>query len=321
MKRLIRTAAIAETTRAWFRRLLARNGIDARRCIAYTFWFDRVTVGLGLAKADMDQVVLVTRVHGADLYLDRHDPPYLPGRRATLRSLDRLFAASTHALDYVKEEYPWFGRAEVARLGVHATGFASRASDGDRFVVASCSGIVSVKRLDRVVTGLAELARQRPAIAFDWHHFGDGPSRVEVEALAGRTLPENARPHFHGHKPVDFILAFYREQPVDLFMNTSDSEGGAPVAIMEAISSGIPVIATSVGGNPDIVSSENGLLVSADPTPAQLAQAIGTILDRPDRGAELRAGSLRTWKRSFDASRNYEAFADRLVELRAAVAS
>jgi glycosyltransferase involved in cell wall biosynthesis len=224
-------------------------------------------------------------------------------------------------MDYVKRQYPWFGRVEVARLGVHAAGFASKASQDDRFVVASCSGIVPVKRLDRMITGLAELARQRPAIAFDWHHFGDGPSRIDVEALALRTLPENVGAHFHGHMPVDAILAFYREQPVDLFMNTSDSEGGAPVAIMEAISCGIPIVATSVGGNPDIASSENGLLVSADPTPAELARAIGTIIDRPDHGAELRAGSLRTWKRSFDASRNYEEFADRLVELHAAVGS
>jgi len=47
--------------------------------------------------------------------------------------------------------------------------------------------------------------------------------------------------------PHNDVLNYYASNPVDVFINTSSSEG-LPVSIMEAMSFGIPVIATNVGG-------------------------------------------------------------------------
>ncbi len=58
-----------------------------------------------------------------------------------------------------------------------------------------------------------------------------------------------------GYGSIDDLMLFFKENSVDLFINASITEG-TPVSIMEAISCGIPIIATDVGGNPEIVSEK-----------------------------------------------------------------
>ena len=110
-------------------------------------------------------------------------------------------------------------------------------------------------------------------------------------------------------------MLFYRNNPVDLFANVSESEG-TPVSIMEAISCGMPVLATAVGGNPEIVSEQNGKLLSPNPTPDEIAASIFSILDNPDLAAEKRTGSRRVWHEKYNADSNFQAFADRLKLIR-----
>ena len=85
-----------------------------------------------------------------------------------------------------------------------------------------------------------------------------------------------------------------------MFLNASVSEG-TPVSVMEAISCGIPVIATAVGGNPEIVSEVNGLVVSPDPTPGEIAAAMIGLIDAPEAAAAKRQGSRRVWESRYNA--------------------
>ena len=82
-----------------------------------------------------------------------------------------------------------------------------------------------------------------------------------------KLFPQNAEGYLDGYVPIEQIMNYYRENPVDVIVNVSESEGGSPVSIMEALSCGIPAIATAVGGNPEIVSEQNGILLSANPSP------------------------------------------------------
>jgi glycosyltransferase involved in cell wall biosynthesis len=111
------------------------------------------------------------------------------------------------------------------------------------------------------------------------------------------------------------ILQHYKDHPVDVFVNVSSTEGGAPVAIQEAMSCGIPVIATSVGGNPEVVSGRNGILLDADPTPEQIATALLRIWDNPSLAAEMRKESRRIWQTGYNAEVNFRAFAERLKSI------
>jgi len=317
VKRLAIAAGRAEATRRWLDRFLASRAVSASRIVAFTFWFDHVTLGLALARSRHPDLVLATRVNGSDLYRERHRPPYLPGQRAALRSIDLLFAASEHANGYVRDRYPGFDRSVVARLGVGDPGFVSRPSDPGRLVIVSCSSLVPVKRVPLLARGLRSLAERQPETRFEWHHFGDGPARPEVEH-AVRSFPVNASAVLHGHTSNSEIISFYRDEAVDLFVNASSSEGGAPVAVVEAASVGIPILATRVGGNPEIVSGRNGALLSADPTEDELADGVFRLFADPSAVAAKRAESRRIWHEGFRADVNARTFARRLSDIRGA---
>ncbi|MEO6468369.1 MAG: glycosyltransferase [Acidimicrobiia bacterium] len=71
----------------------------------------------------------------------------------------------------------------------------------------------------------------------------------------------------------------------DGFVLASNNEG-LPVALMEALALGLPVVATAVGGVPEAIDASNGILVPAR-DPAALADAIHTLVADPDRRARL----------------------------------
>ena len=65
----------------------------------------------------------------------------------------------------------------------------------------------------------------------------------------------------------------------DVFVLSSRTEG-TPIALFEAMAAGIPVVASAVGGVPDVVSSREALLVNPE-DPAALAAAITETLENP----------------------------------------
>jgi glycosyltransferase involved in cell wall biosynthesis len=139
--------------------------------------------------------------------------------------------------------------------------------------------------------------------------------RESWQQRANEILPPNATAHFPGYTNQLDLYDFYCGNPMDVFVNTSLSEG-TPVSIMEAVSCGIPVIATAVGGNTEIVTSQNGILLGAHPRPDDMAQALFWFIDHPAEARAKRTASQVMWKERYNARRNFEAFAERLIELR-----
>jgi len=82
---------------------------------------------------------------------------------------------------------------------------------------------------------------------------------------------------------------------------------------MEAQSCGIPVVATAVGGNPEIVTVDNGLLLSPTPTPEEIASAIEAFLNNLDWRRKKGIASRKNWERRFSASKNLTVFASWLA--------
>jgi glycosyltransferase involved in cell wall biosynthesis len=109
---------------------------------------------------------------------------------------------------------------------------------------------------------------------------GDGPERTRLRDLVARLGLE--RVQFIGHQPD--VWPYY--QAADVVALPSDSEG-SPIALLEAMAAGKPVVATRVGGVPEIVEhGRNGLLVPPR-NPDALAAALAGVLDEPLRAAAL----------------------------------
>ena len=110
---------------------------------------------------------------------------------------------------------------------------------------------------------------------------GDGALRASLEAQAA-ALGIGGRVHFLGDRSdVRQLL-----QGFDLFVLSSLSEGYS-MALLEACASGLPVIATDVGGNHEIVvDGRNGLLVAPGREDV-LSEAMTTLLCAPERSAQM----------------------------------
>jgi glycosyltransferase involved in cell wall biosynthesis len=121
---------------------------------------------------------------------------------------------------------------------------------------------------------------------------GDGGCRTQLE-VAAREQGVEQRAHFLGtRQDVPALLAAF-----DVAAMSSDFEG-SPLFALECLASGTPLVATRVGGLPDIVEDGvSGLLVPPR-DPAAMAQAIGSLLsdpglaDRIGEGAVVRAGEF-----------------------------
>ena len=311
----------AHLTRQWVEGWLDKNYIDLSQCIFYTYWFDQGAMGIGLAKRIHPDLKLVSRTHGYDLYEERYSPPYWPGRPASLEVVDALFADSDAGVDYLNKRYPAFSsRFETAFLGVMDPGFITEPSSDGVLRIVSCSIIRPVKRVDLLLEGIANAARQRPDQKIEWHHFGNGESegaRENLQKYADALFPANARAFFPGYSTQQALMDFYHSTPVDVFFNVSVSEG-TPVSSMEAASCGIPLVATGVGGNCEIVTDRNGLLLSPNPSPEEIADAIFKFVDAPQWAVSKRKGSRALWYEKYNAYENFRAFIRRLEAIREA---
>jgi L-malate glycosyltransferase len=138
---------------------------------------------------------------------------------------------------------------------------------------------------------------------------GDGPVRRSIEAFA-RELDLEDKVRFVGlQEDVRPFLA-----AMDVFLMTSEFEG-LPVALLEALAMGVPVVATSVGGVPDVVQQgETGLLAPMGRT-GELSHAVISLLTDPD----LRESMGRRGRSLVEKSFSLAAMQRRTEELYAAV--
>jgi glycosyltransferase involved in cell wall biosynthesis len=119
---------------------------------------------------------------------------------------------------------------------------------------------------------LEALARQRRELALDL--VGDGPQRAEYEALARRAGLAD-RVVFHGSQPKSVVASLM--QSADFLVLPSLGETFS-VVVVEAMACGLPVLATRVGGVPELVDERSGMLVEPGSIEA-LSAGIGHMLD------------------------------------------
>lgn len=297
---------------ALFRYLKRRYSADY---VFYSYWFNGAVFASFLYDRKVHNISYVARAHGSDLYLEPNSG-YLPLRRVVLGGITKLFPVSQNGYDYLQNHYRVNeDRIAVARLGTRDYGMIARMSeDQNSFHLVSCAHLTAVKRVDLTVRALAEVARKNMAITFVWTHIGDGPEYQAVKTLAQELLPDNVRANFPGGLPNSEVLAFYRDNVVDLFINTSRSEG-IPVTFMEAMSCAIPVLALDVGGVSEIVNDTNGILLDKKADEKMIAKALHSLVNDKHRLAVRKKHARQSWETYYNADSNYTAFAKALSRL------
>ena len=142
------------------------------------------------------------------------------------------------------------------------------------------------KALDVLVRAAAELLPEHPGLRV--LIAGEGPERERLESLAAELGVAEAVTLLGLRSDVPDVLA-----ALDVAVVSSSFEG-TPLAVLEYMDAGLPVVSTRVGGVPDLIDDgEHGLLVEPG-DPAALASAIGALLRDPERARRMgRAGRER----------------------------
>ena len=255
--------------------------------------------------AGTSRPVVVRTVHHVD---DFTSPSLIDCQRRAILEPDRILVVSEHWRDLLHREYGT--EAQVVHNGVDAARFQDvdpgqakelrqRAGAVDRPLILSVGGIEPRKGSDTLVQAIAALnkAGRDPVLAVvGGHSFQDyRPYRDRVLAsLPGLGLHLDDDVVLVGTVPDAELPAWYAAADVLAFPSTKEGWG---LAVLEAMSAGLPVVASDLPVFREyLTSGRDALLVPVDDAPA-LAAALTSVLDDPNLAASLREAALATAQR------------------------
>lgn len=244
---------------------------------------------------------LVLSFHGADL------PPDNRALRMALPFYMRAADAVTTVSDDLREEALQFGpdsSVEVIPNGVDLEYWRpdtdqSTETSREAGLIVAAGRLSEVKGFDLLIDAFAnaDIPDTRLVIA------GDGPEHERLAALA-ESLGIGDRVEFKGSIDRRSLRSLLRN--ASLYVLPSRSEG-LPLALLEAMACGTPVVATDVGAVSDVVRPECGRVVEPDNADA-IAASLRAMLSDPDR-REAAGAACRDRARGFDARASYAAYA------------
>lgn len=241
----------------------------------------------------------------------RHGPSHGASRRGKelfrwcVRAVDTVACVSEHTCRLAIAEgaspfavVPILNGIDASRFGFHGP-----ASDGPIVTVARLS---HEKGIDLLIHAMKLLSNDWPAVQLEI--AGDGPERSALQALV-RSLGLGETVQFLGNES-DVAAVLNRSR---LFVLPSRVEG-MPLTILEAMASGLPVVATSVGGNAEIVQhQQTGVLVQEN-SPAAIAHAIRYLLADPRTAKEMGKRGRQRVVNFFDIRRTAKLYEQHYVK-------
>ena len=282
---------------------------------AYSYWANDMSVTLSRMKKQYPHVKMISRAHGWDVYFEANLAQYLPFRQTIFEQLDKVYFISNKGISYYQNYFPKLkNKMEISRLGVaKQIGLNDLAIEQKKeFTIVSCSHVLRIKRVHLIAEALAEITE----FSVHWIHFGDGALFENLKQKTEELLShkENIRYEFPGNESNETVLHYFRNTSVDAILNVSSTEG-VPVSIMEAMSFGVPAIATNVGGTSEIVEDgENGFLLPADPTAQEIAERLKTLFQMTKEDKHrLHGNAYKTWETKYCSDVNYTDFLKRIL--------
>lgn len=281
---------------------------DPARVLIYAYWTHDWATILGLLREGHPELDFISRAHGFDIHEEQNMHGWIPFRDLQLKHVRRIYCASRTGMEHLQRRHPQAaGRFVLARLGTTDHGPGPFDPTGP-LRVASCSFIIKRKRVDLLVKALS-LVR----VPVSWTHFGGGEEEAGVREAASR-LPRHVQVEFKGMMQNADIMAWYRSNPVDVFVHLSRLEGGVAVAAQEAASFGIPLIAADSGGVRELIGERTGVLLGRDPSATEVAACLDAFRSGPMATAAFRQGVRQAWSEGFSADKVFSAFVDQVLK-------
>ncbi|OFY18585.1 MAG: hypothetical protein A2W98_04965 [Bacteroidetes bacterium GWF2_33_38] len=300
-------------------KIIVDEKLSDKETVFYSYWHDYKALSLALLKKYNNNLYCISRAHGWDVFMDRQNPPYLSLKKFVLKTLDKtLCIANVGQREFLKilglEKSEKIGLSRLGKQNLRKLKIEGNKSE---VLFCSCSILIPLKRVNLIIDILSELNVNNVR----WVHFGEIDFPNEVFEKYKNKLYDYAKMkishidfQFKGNVNNNEILDFYSENYVDLFINVSESEG-IPVSIMEALSAGIPILATNVGGTNEIVNSDNGFLIEKDFNAKNIARIIERYLKSSDENKiKFRQNAYQFWKENYNAEKNYTKFVENILK-------
>jgi len=279
--------------------------IDSEAVIL-TFWCDIWAIALGILKIKQPLRKVFSRAHGRDLYEERLPSiiKAIPFRPFVMKMLDGIFPISKDGSRYLTQKYPAFA-AKIKTNYLGCPDFKLCEQPPAIFTILSIATIRHVKQIHRI----AEIVRDFPA-PIHWVHIGGEANRIKDETIAYTEAVVNDIKK-QVHKKVSMlgaILPTNLEQTVHQYhphvlVNASEYEG-LPVSVMEALSFGIPVIATDVGGTNELIEDEYGQILKSNFSNEELQSLLIQIKNAWNTG--MRDAAKTYWQQKLGLESNRE---------------
>lgn len=294
------------------------NSVAPKDIYIYSYWMLENAVASGLVKIKYPNIKVISRAHSSDIYFERHELNYIPFSDKVYSLLDAIYFISEMGKNYFIKAHnlPHQNKLHVARLGANEAITIPQDIPHEGIYLISLAWILPLKRIELIVDTLQKITD----IKIHWVHIGSYyPERFEsLKKYTENKLSinKNITYELKGDMKNEDISNFLSKEFFDVFISTSETEG-IPVSMMEAMSYGIPVISTNVGGVHEIVKDEyNGYLLDANPTAESVAKKITAFynLNKTEKQI-LRKNALNTWDTAYNAKKNYHLFVDEFCQL------
>ena len=285
-------------------KFIAEPALKDARCSFYSVWMDEGALILAILKNLKKIPDFVFRLHGYDLYDERRIGNYMPFRFYNFQQAKNIFIVSKAGKDYLTSKKLFQEKLIVNYSGLYDKG--ENPFEKNIFRLVSVSNIIPLKRVDKIIEILHHIN-----FPVTWIHYGEGAIKDELIKEAS-TLPKNIDWKFNGQTGQEELNKFYSDNSVSLFIHLSETEG-LPLAIVEALSYGIPAMACDVGGISEIVNEQTGILLPEDFDGKGVADKIADFRKGSMNDPEFRKGVREFWKKNFDAEKNYDFFYKKIL--------
>ena len=309
IKRVIQLTSFLSKAKAIYAHIdkwLEKDNSDVSNYVFYSYWMSHQALGAIWLAQKYPNNRTITRCHGFDLYERKDNNWYLPMRCYIAKYINQICCISENGKQkLIYECLEIEEKIKVLRLGTDDFGLGPADCLRSSLKIVSCSWLAPLKRIGRVFDALELMEDQ----SISWSHYGDGKQYKEMRLRAAAIAKKNIYIELKGAVSNSQILSDYSKIPYDVFVNVSDTEG-IPVSIMEAISFGIPVIATDVGGTSEIViDGHNGFLLHKDFHNNDLADLFLRIAHMPRTQYEsMRRNARAVWQEKCNADVNFRSF-------------
>ncbi|MBC8160024.1 MAG: glycosyltransferase [Roseiflexaceae bacterium] len=240
--------------------------------------------------------------HADDIYVER---PMLDEK---IRRAHFVVTISEYNKRFLSELYGEAAASKIAvvHCGVDSSIFTPRAPapSNSLFTIVCVARLEQKKGHTYLVEACAQLKAQ--GLSFRCMLVGDGEERPQIESQIKRLGLEDTV-ILLGQQPRSRVAELLAEADVMVLPSVTTAKGrqeGIPVALMEALATELPVVASAISGIPELVEDGHTGLLVPERDPTALATALARLHSNPELGRRLGAAGRIKVQREFDLQRN-----------------